>query len=119
MSDYNAHRRQVWHQYQQRRPKHMIKGPDGSIYLRTLFVARDRLHRDQIMRHAKDHSILLGDRYQQVLAPKGTSLENAGYVLGSCPHAEWLADRTLNIPNHPCITEADVDTIIDVLSEVL
>jgi len=62
---------------------------------------------------------LLGDWYGAVLVPNDTQLEKFGYIKGSCPKAEKLAEITLNLPTHVNIKEKEQKKIIEFLEETL
>jgi perosamine synthetase len=44
--------------------------------------------------------------------------EAAGYVPGSCPHAEQAARHLINLPTHPRVTETDVRTLTTALMQI-
>lgn len=69
-----------------------------------------------LMRHAKKHGILLGDWYQTVIAPKDVDLEAVGYKVGSCPKAEAIARRSVNLPTQAGLSEKDRERIVDLLN---
>lgn len=60
-------------------------------------------------------NILLGDWYTTVIAPFDTKLEEMKYKPGTCPNAERLAKRTLNLPTHINISNCDLKRIIGFL----
>lgn len=62
-------------------------------------------------------NILLGDWYTTVIAPYDTKLEDMHYKMGTCPNAEWLAKKTLNLPTHINISLKDVERIVNFLKK--
>lgn len=68
-----------------------------------------------LLRALPHEGIYLGDWYTSVIAPPGTDMGIAGYVKGSCPHAEALAEATINLPTDIHITEHDVRRIISTI----
>lgn len=85
----------------------------GSVYVRfPLQVDSPKaLHA-----YAKKHNIILGDWYQQVVAPADTDPTCTQYVPGNCPTAESLAQHSINLPTNRFITTQDAQRIIDVLN---
>lgn len=65
---------------------------------------------------AKKGGIILGDWYDQVVAPCVNGCPHAGYQLGSCPHAEHDAKGSVNLPTDRGISEKDAKRIIDCLN---
>ncbi len=61
------------------------------------------------------HNILLGDWYTTPIAPFDTKLDKMKYKLGSCPNAEKLCQKILNLPTHINISEADLRRIMSLL----
>ena len=108
IDEYNTIRARNTQLYQQLLPEKDIKG----WLLRCLMLSDSVVWLTQTL---KLKGILLWDRYQQVIAPKGTDYVQAGYIPWSCPLAESLALQSLNLPNHPEITEQDISTIVSAL----
>jgi dTDP-4-amino-4,6-dideoxygalactose transaminase len=81
----------------------------GHAYLRyTIFVDEPK----RFLAKARAHGIELGDWYSNVLAPSGVVYKDVGYIPGSCPNAERLAARSLNLPTHIGITPEAIETIL-------
>lgn len=108
IDEYNAIRTRNTQLYQHLLPEKNIKG----WLLRCLMLSNDIVWLAQTL---KSKGILLWDRYQQVIAPRGTDYAQAGYIAWSCPIAESLASQSINLPNHPEIREQDVSTIVSAL----
>jgi dTDP-4-amino-4,6-dideoxygalactose transaminase len=66
--------------------------------------------------YAKSRGIIVGDWYQQVVAPADTDSTCTQYVPGSCPVAESLAQHSINLPTNRFVTVQDAQRIIDVLN---
>jgi dTDP-4-amino-4,6-dideoxygalactose transaminase len=60
-------------------------------------------------------NILIGDWYTSPVAPDDTKLDKLKYVLGSCPTAEKLSKRTINLPTHINISRKDAYRVINFL----
>jgi len=59
--------------------------------------------------------IFLGNWYNQVVAPQGISLEKMGYLAGSCPKAEAICQKIINLPTN--VSKGEVLKIIQVWDE--
>lgn len=62
---------------------------------------------DDVKRHALAQHIRLGTWYQQVVAPKEIDLDYFKYAKGTCPVAESLCERIINLPTNITIQEAE------------
>ncbi|MFH1894418.1 MAG: DegT/DnrJ/EryC1/StrS family aminotransferase, partial [Patescibacteria group bacterium] len=62
-----------------------------------------------------ENNLLIGDWYTTPIAPHDTQLDKMGYVPGSCPEAEKLANTTLNLPTHINISKKEAQKIVDFL----
>ncbi|MEK7665244.1 MAG: DegT/DnrJ/EryC1/StrS family aminotransferase [Patescibacteria group bacterium] len=79
------------------------------------------------VKHSKAHeiiyeawhkqNILLGDWYTTPIAPFDTNLDEMKYGLGTCPNAEELSKKTLNLPTHINISQKDAEKIINFLKK--
>jgi len=79
-------------------------------------------NRDQIWEKLAKKGILLGRWYDSPVAPKGFPLEKVGYRWGSCPKAEEICQKIINLPtNNIKLNEAEklIDTLNDVLKAQL
>lgn len=87
-----------------------------SIFLRfTVLVPAEK--REEIYQTLHRHKIILGRWYDKVIAPLNADLTKAQYLVGSCPIAEDVASRTLNLPNHRDINEITAIKIADKIKE--
>jgi len=71
----------------------------------------------KIIKEAWQENILIGDWYTAPIAPGDTRLDKVKYKMGSCPKAERLAKRTLNLPTHINISQKQARKIIDFLKK--
>jgi perosamine synthetase len=60
-----------------------------------------------LIKRAKKHKILLGNWYRPVIAPQGVSLKNIGYLNGSCPNAEAVSQKVVNLPTLISLKQAN------------
>ena len=74
-------------------------------------------NKKEVIRRARKKHILLGDWFPQAVGPAEVNLEKAGYKLGSCPVAERVCQRCVNLPTHYRIREKDVLKIAEALWE--
>jgi len=114
----NEHRRKIAQLY--REELHSIAEFDlpavntNSIWLRFPLQIENP---SKIFAYAKSHKILLGDWYNQTIAPHSCNLEKAQYTNGTCPTAEKKAQKTINLPTNKNITQKDAMYIVDVLKK--
>lgn len=81
----------------------------GNIFLRYPIQCNNPV---RLFREAKKHHIILGDWYRNVIDPVGTDKEKMQYRQGSCPIAERVAERVVNLPTHIHTTQQDVKEIV-------
>ncbi len=63
-------------------------------------------------------NIQLGRWFNNIIIPKGINLENIGYKKNSCPNAEFLANKSINLPNGIQIKESDAVKIAKYIHEI-
>lgn len=71
--------------------------------------------RDEIMQKLKKHRIYVGKWYSEIIDPKGVDFESIGYKMGSCPRAEYVASRILNLPTYPTLSNKQAQKIVKLL----
>jgi len=115
LETFNAHRKKIAEFYYQELAgtKFVLPKKENNIFLRfavqhpsALEILYEAWHRE---------NMLLGDWYRQVIDPFDTKLEEMKYTPGSCPNAEYLAKRTLNLPTHINISMDDAKRIVTFL----
>ncbi len=72
--------------------------------------------RDAILRKVRKKSVYLGKWYDQPVAPKELNLSKVGYRLGSCPKAEDICQKIINLPTN--VTKKEAMRIISILNDV-
>lgn len=70
----------------------------------------------QILLTAKQNGVLLGNWYHNIVDPAGSDMSKSGYTRGSCPKAELLAKRIVNLPTR--ITQKQAETIVHIIHSV-
>jgi len=85
------------------------------IYMRySVFVENS----DEVLKKFKKQGIYLNDGWRKtVVVPIGTDLEKMGYKKGSCPVAEEVANKILNLPTHINISKEQAQRIKKLLQE--
>jgi len=86
----------------QRREVSRYYGKEGN-YLRFPMLVDNP---DGIIQKAKQHGVLLGNWYHNVIDPAGVNLAAIGYKPGSCPNAEKAAAHIINLPTRIPIAQA-------------
>lgn len=89
----------------------MIPDIDDAIYLRFPIFFDNPL---KYIRKAKTKGILLGNWYHHVIDPSGVDYPSIGYRQGSCPNAEYLSKRVLNLPTR--IISQEAETVVSLFS---
>lgn len=108
---FNAHRRKISTVYRSIFPisSHVRGARDMSLpLLRFPVVYEDASER---VARCKQHNIFLDDWRGSVIVPSKSDLSKLGYVRGSCPHAERIAQTIIPLPTHPGIREAEAHRI--------
>jgi dTDP-4-amino-4,6-dideoxygalactose transaminase len=63
--------------------------------------------------------IHIGDRWYRSAVDSGKLAYASKYKTGSCPNAEHLSARCVNLPTHQFITEADAEYIAECIKKHL
>ena len=119
LEKFNAHRKKIAEFYYQELSgtNFVLPKKENNIFLRFAVQHPKAI---EILYEAWHHEkILLGDWYTTPIAPDDTKMEEMKYVAGSCPNAEWLAKRTLNLPTHINISMNDARRIINFLKKFI
>lgn len=70
---------------------------------------------DSYIQFFRKKGIYLGKWYSEVIDPKGTNFKKIDYQIGSCPNAEMLAKKVINLPTYPTMTAKDAEKVVRVL----
>ena len=101
---FNQHRKKIAKVYfKELKNSHLTlpQNDPGSIYLRFTIQTQNPF---KLYQRAKKRGILLGNWYGDVVTP-AKDYQKVGYTLGSCPTAEKVAHRVLNLPTYPLLQE--------------
>ncbi|NCN58576.1 hypothetical protein COW99_01515 [Candidatus Roizmanbacteria bacterium CG22_combo_CG10-13_8_21_14_all_38_20] len=86
----------------------------GAVYLRYPVLVKNR---EQILNKAQRAGIYLGTWYDSVINPAGVTLSNFKYKKGSCPVAEDIAGRILNLPTYARLTVREIKKVRDIVND--
>lgn len=89
-----------------------IDGLYKPVYIRYSLSVKNR---DELREKFQNNQIELGEWFNSVIHPKGSSFEHAYYKKGSCPIAEDTVNHNINLPTHLKIKESDARRIISVV----
>lgn len=92
--------------------------PTGCVSARHLYVVRMSSDlRDEVGRAMRDAGVLVNLHYAPIhLQPYYREL---GFNPGDFPHAELYSREALTLPLYPAMSEADVDTVVDLLASLV
>ncbi len=71
---------------------------------------------ERITKQCRKQGILLGNWYQHTVDPKGVNTETSRYIVGSCPEAERISRKVVNLPT--LISEEAAEQVIRVLVQI-
>ncbi len=116
LETFNAHRKKIAEfYYQELQNTTFVLPKPGGIFLRFA-VQHPKAH--EILYEAwHQENMLLGDWYRSPVDPHDTQLEALKYQKGTCPNAESLAKKTLNLPTHINISMENARRIVDFLKK--
>ena len=60
----------------------------------------------------RKNGILVGNWYSNIIDPKGVDLKKFNYISGSCPNAERIAEKIINLPTYFSLAEKDIHKLI-------
>ena len=115
---FNTHRRAIAAIYRESIQSKKIKHPriftsSSPIFLRYTVLTP---HADDLRKKAKKENIFLGDWYDRAIAPVGVDYKKIYYDPASCPHAEILSRKSLNLPTDISISKEDAKRIADFIN---
>ncbi len=87
------------------------------IYMRYSVLLKSQ-DPDKILKRARRQNIFLDDGWRKTaIVPPDSNQEKLGYQINSCPHAEIVAKKILNLPTHINISKEDAGKIVDLLKK--
>lgn len=83
------------------------------VYLRYPLLVD---HPAALLSAAKKQRVILGDWYKEAVMPRPREWEQVGYTPGSCPSAEAVSKRIVNLPTHIKVSEEDAMSICEIVT---
>jgi dTDP-4-amino-4,6-dideoxygalactose transaminase len=119
---FNNHRREISNTYRQGlrgTDFQLLKSDDKtkSVYMRfpVIYNGDDS---DKILNFFRKQNIFLDDGWRKsIIVPIDTDIEKMNYVKGSCPIAEEVAKKVINLPTHINISLETTNKIIKFLKD--
>ena len=106
----NANRLYAVSQYK----SHFFKNKETSKpepLIRFPLLSQDR---EKVIVTAKRKNLFIGRWYDQVVGPKELPLEKLGYQTGSCPVAENICSKILNLPT--TVSQKEAERVLDIVA---
>jgi len=85
-----------------------------SPLLRLPLLVKNRDNFKKIMRR---NGVYLGDWYSNIVDPKDTDLKQVMYKMGSCPNAERIAGKIINLPTYPNLSNNDLKKVVKLFNK--
>lgn len=112
-----AHRQSLVERYQARLDRTEATLPEPPRYAKPAWlrfpIQVDK--RDSLLVAAREDNMLLGDWYDAPLVPSNCSLEAFEYSPSTCPVAERVSRRVINLPTYPNLSSAQADAVIELI----
>ncbi len=86
----------------------------GHTFLKYPILVKERA---RFLQEAEQHNIELGEWFLSPLHPVMDHLESWNYTVGSCPVAEDVSSKMINLPTHASMNEAQIQKVLTFLSE--
>lgn len=117
---FNNHRIKIASLYAHRlKDENGIQLPQSTPGAKNIFLWYTILSENKkyLISKAKENGIVLGDWFPQPVGPIEVRLERSGYETGSCPVAEKVSSRCINLPTNKNICKSDAIKVINILIE--
>src|SRR5690606_10822299 len=96
-----------------------LGGKHGDLPLvRYPYIAKDYINAMEITELLRRKGCRIGDWYRPVIYPASTNIASMKYVLGSCPVAEDISKRIINLPTGLSVTREDVEKVCNIILSV-
>ncbi len=73
--------------------------------------------RDELIASLKKNGVYIGKWYAEIIDPKGVDYKKIFYKRGSCPNAEYIATKIINLPTYPTMTKHDGEKVISLIKK--
>jgi dTDP-4-amino-4,6-dideoxygalactose transaminase len=120
---FNFHRREIAKIYEENLkespalllPFSKNKEKKEIVFMKYSVLVQDS---EKILKEFRKKRILLNDGWRKVpVVPPGNDIKKMGYILGSCPKAEEVASKILNLPTHINLSKEKAKEIADLLKK--
>ena len=114
LEKFNNHRKEIANIYFQKLKASNFNLPDkkqGSIWVRFPIISENS---KKVFDCAKKKGVLLGDWYKDIVVPV-KNLSVASYEKGSCPNAQALAGKIINLPTYPSLNEKAAKQVVQLI----
>lgn len=116
IDEFNKRRKEISSFYVQNLKELNVSLPVKKPFTMLRFpILSDR--KDELLSKFKKNQIYLGNWYSSTIDPKGVNFDNIFYVKSSCPKAEQVAKKIINLPTYPRMEIAYAKKIVDLLSK--
>lgn len=116
VGEYNQKRKEISTLYLQslKNAKVVLLCQKPLPFLRFPVLVDDR---DKTINFFKKRGVYLGKWYSEIVDPKGVDFKKILYQRGSCPNAEYIAKRIINLPTYPLMDIDDAQKVVDLLKQ--
>lgn len=108
LNEFNKKRRRIAAEYG--------KIKKGAIYLRFPVLVDDP---SKLYERARKDGIILGRWYSNIIDPPEIDLKKFNYEKGSCPVAEDIASKVINLPTYPRMKNKDITRVQNLLQRYI
>ncbi len=118
VNEFNDHRITVAKLYQEKlKDSKNINIPKSDSNVKNIYLWYTILvkNKKEFIENAKQDHIILGDWFPQAIGPAEVDLEKAGYEKGSCPIAEEVSSKCVNLPTHHRIDTEDIEKVVKII----
>jgi len=95
-------------------PSQQIPPNSKPLYLRYSIEVKNQT---ELLKKGRLQGILLGDWYTDIVIPCSANHSDIGYIDGSCPAAERLATRIVNLPTNPLTSPTAAQQVINFINQ--
>jgi dTDP-4-amino-4,6-dideoxygalactose transaminase len=119
---FNEHRRKIAEIYSKEisKEKYSLLFPEEFSKITPIFMRYPILAKfetDDILKKMRKNGIYLNDGWRKSpIVPPDTDLKSVSYTLGSCPNAEEISKKIINLPTHINVSEKKARKIIKLLN---
>jgi len=118
INKFNKHRIYIAKLYQEKLQSNKnITLPKSTANSKNIFLWFTVLveNKKELIKKARKKRIILGDWFPQAVGPIEVNLEKCGYKKGSCPIAEEVSSKCVNLPTHFRMDEQDVKKVVEII----